>query len=364
MVRIALDNRRDACLRDACLRNARRKSGFAPRALLALTGFAVAFIVSPARAEDKPPAEEIGKAETIENRVTGDGQGQSRALAVPDGVFRDETIRTEDKAQAKLRFRDESDLRLGPKAAIRLDAFVFSGKKEAALELASGAMRFASGNGPKGSYLIRTPVATIGLRGTVVEVTVQGGRTWVSLHEGAAEVCTRSGRCMELRDACTFLSVDNRGVTLPQPLSRRMPAYSTQCTGDFCVQDACSPRFSGAPGATPPAATPPRNAAPPRVKTPQQKPPRPRRRLVEEEIIIDERDTRPPYGGGIYLPNLPVYPGIIRPDRPDRPGRWPGGRYPETRPQNPSRLPIIQYNPGRVTPGFNGGNRGGGFYIR
>lgn len=265
--------------------------------------------------------EAIGKAEKIENRVLGEVEGKNRTLAVPDDVHRDEIVRTEAKSQARLRFKDETDLRLGPQAAIKLDAFVFSGRKEAAMELLTGTMRFVSGNGPKGSYLIKTPVATIGLRGTTVEVTIRNNRTYVSLHDGQAQVCTRSGRCMDLSNACTYLSVDNRGVTLPQPLSNRVPTFSGQCSGEFCVVDRCSPQLSNAPATTPPSASPPR-ARPPKQKPPRTKRPR---RVVEEEIEVDiDEPVYQPPRGGLFIPGLQIGPGFIGPRGP-RPPRFPGG---------------------------------------
>ena len=285
-------------------------------------------LAGPAFAEDA-----IGKAETIENRVLGQQGAEPRPLAVPDPVHRNERVTTEDKAQARLRFKDETDLRLGPKASIKLDAFVYSGDKNAAMELTNGAMRFVSGNGPKGSYIIRTPVATVGLRGTTVEVTVINNRTYVSLHDGAAQVCTRSGRCMELSQACTYVSVDGRGVTLPQRLTSRLPVFSAQCTGDFCVVDRCTQQIKGQGGAAPPAARPPR-ATPPRSAPPRQ--PRPRRVVVEEEEIIDEPIyPRPRYPGIVpIVPGLIIGPGF---GRPSYPGVRPG--YPEGRPRSPGNMP-------------------------
>lgn len=280
-------------------------------------------------------AEPIGKSEKIENRVTGLVDNKSRVLVVPDAVHREEVIRTEAKAQAHLKLNDESDLRLGPDASLKLDATVFSGKAGAAMELARGTMRFVSGNGPKGSYLIKTPVATVGLRGTTVEVTIRNNRTYVSLHDGAAEICTRSGRCMALTNACTFLSVDNRGVTTPQPLNRRTPTFSSQCTGDFCVQDRCSQQLSNA-NPTPPAATPraprPPKANPPRQNPPKKRPPR-ASRLADDEYDVDEpvplgpRAAPPPIF--VPIPGFSIGPVI-------GPGRVPG--MPRS-PQAPVRIP-------------------------
>lgn len=309
----------------------RSASRLASPVLLGLVLILPLAVSGPVLAQASSAAEPIGKAETIENRVNGQKGSEPRPLAVTDPVHRDERISTEEKAQAHLRFKDESDLRLGPKAAIKLDAFVYSGKQGAAMELTSGAMRFVSGNGPKGSYMIRTPVATIGLRGTTVEVTVAGNRTFVSLHEGAAQVCTRTGRCMDLTNACTYVSIDNRGVTLPQRLTSRLPVYSAQCSGDFCVVDRCTPQVKGQGGAaTPPAATPPR-ATPPRKQPPRTQ--RPRRVMVEEEIIIDEPVYRRPYNPGL-APIIPVLPGlIIGPGRPSRP------MTPGFRPRSPTMSP-------------------------
>ncbi len=286
-------------------------------------------ILGPAMLVPAGAQEPIGKAELIENRVLGQQGTMPRPLAVTDPVHRDERISTEETSQARLRFRDETDLRLGPKAAIKLDAFVFSGDKNAAMELSRGAMRFVSGNGPKGSYLIRTPVATVGLRGTTVEVTVINNRTYVSLHDGAAQVCTRTGRCMELTQACTYVSVDARGVTLPKRLSSRLPVYSAQCTGELCVVDRCTPAIKGQANAAPPPAARPPSLRPPSLRPPRQeprRPTRPRRAMVEEEIIIDE----PVYRGPRYPVFQPGFPGlIIGPGRPNRPV------YPRTPPRGP-----------------------------
>jgi len=328
-------------------------------------------------------AETIGKAEKIEKSVSGEVDGAKRDLKVPDEVHRDEMIRTGNEAQGHFRFSDETDLKLGPKASLKLDAFVFSGKKDAAMELVSGSMRFVSGKGPKGSYLIRTPVATIGLRGTTVEVTVRDGRTYVSLHEGQVQVCTRSGRCMDLNNACTYLSVDRRGVTTPQPLSNRVPTYSGSCKGDFCVVDSCTPQLSGAPGPNPPAAAPrtrPPKATPPKSRPPRKatRPPRGAGRYVEEEIILDEpeyvRPRRPRYPVDV-VPVFPIDPGFIRPGRPPRgdyptrPPRGDRGGGIKTYPSDggPRITPPFDRGPRRtINPGFNRGGfgRGGGFDIR
>jgi hypothetical protein len=131
---------------------------------LVLAGLATAMVlpvsvILPARAQV------IGAAEIVENRVLGDINGVRRALAPEASVHRNELIRTEAASSTRLRFVDRTDLRMGPSAQLRLDSNVFSGQSGTAVTLSRGAMRFVSGAGPAGSYQIRTPVATIGLRG-------------------------------------------------------------------------------------------------------------------------------------------------------------------------------------------------------
>ena len=194
------------------------------------------FVTAPASANER-----IGRAEVIENRVFSNLDGRNERVSVEDPVHRNETIRTEAASLARLRLVDRSDVRIGPQASLKLDALVFSGSNRSAMQLLRGGMRFVSGNGPSGSYRIQTPVATIGLRGTIVEVVIRGGRTFVTLHEGAAQVCARGGRCVELTSACTFAAVGGGSVTAPAPVSAQTPRWASICSGGLCAGSSCSP---------------------------------------------------------------------------------------------------------------------------
>ena len=219
-------------------------------------------VAGPARA-----AEVIGAAETVSNRVFGELPGAKRVLAPDADVHRNEVIRTEAEAAARLRFSDRSDLRLGPLAQIRLDAFVFSGNAGSAMNLSRGALRFISGNGPTGSYQIRTPVATIGLRGTGVDVVIRQGRTFVTLLDGAARVCASGGACTELTNRCDYVEVASARAQPARPLTANIPTFSSACTGAGCGATICtssaapSPSRSNTPAA-PPGAPPARGAPP------------------------------------------------------------------------------------------------------
>ncbi len=60
-----------------------------------------------------------------------------------------------------------------------------------AVNLAKGVFRFTTGALDKKAYTISTPTAAIGVRGTVLDIGVQGALTRVTLVEGRALVCPR-----------------------------------------------------------------------------------------------------------------------------------------------------------------------------
>ena len=64
--------------------------------------------------------------------------------------------------------------------------------------LTSGAFRFVTGHSDKAAYKITTPLATIGVRGTTLDILSQRGQTIVNLQDGAASVCTVSFECIQL----------------------------------------------------------------------------------------------------------------------------------------------------------------------
>ena len=74
-------------------------------------------------------------------------------------------------------------------------------------------MRFVTGLGPSENYTIETPLATLGVRGTVFDVYVQeDGSTIVALFEGKVEVCFKGGGC-EIHDRVGhFLKIARDGI--------------------------------------------------------------------------------------------------------------------------------------------------------
>lgn len=155
----------------------------------------------------------IGVTATVVRDVTGNAGGRNRALTVGDGVFRDETITTGQRANTQVLFLDETSLNIGPSSSVLLDRFVYAGggrASEVSVELARGALRFVSGSSRPQSYSIKTPVATIGVRGTILDIFVRARTAVVLLEEGATDVCSQQG-CVGLARPGTYLLIHPGG---------------------------------------------------------------------------------------------------------------------------------------------------------
>src|SRR6202521_4857071 len=138
-------------------------------------GLAAGLATSPAHAQAR-----VGEAALVQNivvRVMGSATSQ---INVGDGVLRDEIVRTGLDSAARLVMADSTNLSLGPNATIRLDRTIFNDEhsyREIAIRLTTGAFRFVTGHSEKTAYKITTSLATIGVRGTTLDLLSQRGRS-------------------------------------------------------------------------------------------------------------------------------------------------------------------------------------------
>ena len=140
----------------------------------------------------------IGVAAVVRNTVSQLEPRVTR-IAKGDEVVRNEVVRTAADSDARLVFRDDTNLSLGPGSTLKLDRTVFDDPKpgDIAIKLTSGAFRFVTGNSNKEAYVINTPIATMGVRGTTLDVLVERRRNKVVLVAGAVNVCV-PGKCVDL----------------------------------------------------------------------------------------------------------------------------------------------------------------------
>jgi hypothetical protein len=108
--------------------------------------------------------EAIGSATSVKPQA----EANARTLSGGSAVYSKELIHTGDAGVADLRFHDNSNLSVGPKSSVRLDKFVYDPNKSAggvAVEATRGSFRFVTGSQSKGSYQVKTPYGTLGIRG-------------------------------------------------------------------------------------------------------------------------------------------------------------------------------------------------------
>ncbi len=155
---------------------------------------------------------EIGVAAAINPAATGTPpSGERRVLHVGINMFSNEKVATGPKGQAQMLFRDESALTVGPDAEVVLDEFVYDPKAKTgkiALNAVKGVFRFVGGKiSKKSPVVLKTPTATIGIRGgiTLVNVKPDGatqavflfGKSLTVSAGGVTKTATRSGFAIE-----------------------------------------------------------------------------------------------------------------------------------------------------------------------
>jgi len=143
----------------------------------------------------------VGEAAVVKNEVLRVAGSATSRVNVGDGLLRDEIVRTGLDSAARLVMSDSTNLSLGANASLKLDRTVFDDEthyRDVAVRLTSGAFRFVTGNSEKAAYKITTPLATIGVRGTTLDILSQRAQTIINLQGGAASVCTISFECIQL----------------------------------------------------------------------------------------------------------------------------------------------------------------------
>jgi hypothetical protein len=119
-------------------------------------------------------------------------------------------IKTDVDSATEIIFLDQTKLSLGPESSLTLDSVVYDPDPEKSAFVATatkGVFRFVTGNLPKKSYTIHTPSATIGIRGTIFQLSIlptfldDGSSVTVvefTLEEGAADIVGCGGEQISL----------------------------------------------------------------------------------------------------------------------------------------------------------------------
>ncbi len=119
--------------------------------------------------------------------------GEHRELFFDLPVYSNESIVTGNSANTALTFLDETRIQVGENSKIILDKFIYDPSTQTgdvAINFSKGVFRFVTGNMQnKEGFSLKTPSATLVIRGTTFLVYVAGdGTTDISVLEGQVEV--------------------------------------------------------------------------------------------------------------------------------------------------------------------------------
>ncbi len=164
--------------------------------LKSLAAFPVLFAVAVGPAVG---AEGIGAVVELVPRAFGAPPDQTPQLvAAGHGVVSGELLQTTAGASLRVRFNDDTDLRMGESSLVVLDDMIYDpqrGVGDYALTVAAGVARFISGKIEPENFVIRTPTAVIAIRGTDFVVAVaRNGATRVAVLDGIVQVTPIDGR--------------------------------------------------------------------------------------------------------------------------------------------------------------------------
>ena len=137
-----------------------------------------------------PEAAPIGRVVTVEGSVSATrADGTQVTLTTDSPVFQGDVIETASDGAVGLVFNDDTTFSLGESARMVLDKLIYNpdtGVGESTFSIIQGAFVFVTGEiagSQPDAMIVRTPVATIGIRGTTVagQISIDGTDSTISL---------------------------------------------------------------------------------------------------------------------------------------------------------------------------------------
>jgi hypothetical protein len=174
--------------------------------------------------------------------------GSKLTLRQGDTVLQGDIVRTGAKGQVQLEFPDDTRIAVGPSSSLRIDSVLFKrseGKaRKFAVSALGGSFRFLSGSSSSRAYSIRTPTATMGIRGTVFDFAVQRTEfTDLVVLEGRVQFCGANRVCAVIPGGCNAVTV-GRANEFSQPTTAESKASMLFQRFPFLqAQASLQPRF-------------------------------------------------------------------------------------------------------------------------
>lgn len=173
-------------------------------------------------------ADVIGKIIALEGSVSALSESGSRILSRNSDIFLKETVIVGEASRAQILFTDGGLMNLIPDTEFRVNTYRYKKmlqKDQSSSELLKGGFRLLSGSIAKknpNEYDFKTPSATIGLRGTIIEMVLDGPSLFVGVEQGKALVTNEAGSQMiGIGETNQFVLVP--GNTVPAVLILKRP---------------------------------------------------------------------------------------------------------------------------------------------
>ena len=120
------------------------------------------------------------------------GDGSVKAVSIGSKVDEGDTLVTEKRTYARIKFTDGSEVTLKPGSQFKVEKYSFDQGKpagdSASLNLIKGGLRTITGQvgkrGNQDSYQMKTPTATIGIRGTIYDAQFCQGESCGAVKPG------------------------------------------------------------------------------------------------------------------------------------------------------------------------------------
>jgi len=181
-------------------------------------GLAAYFLSSALLNSASFAAPEIGRAVWVKNGAGLETGTTKRSLSKGDPVHQDEVIVSGDSAVVEVQLYDQTKLAIGPDARIVLRKSMQGDAAPITVNLTRGAFRFITSIAPKSAYQIKTPAASLGVQGAVLDVyAADGGGTAILVHEGKVTICNLARSCTEFSQAHQVIFVSPDGAISVHP---------------------------------------------------------------------------------------------------------------------------------------------------
>ncbi len=187
---------------------------FSTQTALVLAILGVALTAGPAISQT------VGKAAAVNPAATS---SSGRTLTLGSDIIHKERVRTSAAGSLQLLFIDRTTLNIGPNSDVLIDEYVFdpnTNTGKMSVSLGKGLMRFVGGQiSHSGNAQVKTPTATIGIRGAVGSFS----------YDPRTKITSASNDC----SACVLTLLAPNGQTIQIP-----PGNTATVQGDGSVKIA------------------------------------------------------------------------------------------------------------------------------